>query len=71
MVHLTNGPDPELQELRAAILVLSIALACATQPGGQAMMRQAWRLMRPPVSEEELARLASTWELTPTAGKPT
>lgn len=64
-VYLPNDPELEIQKLQATIMVLSIALACATQPSGQAMMRAAWRKIRPPISEEELDALAATWELEP------
>lgn len=66
-VHLPNDPELELQQLRSTVFVLSVALACATQPGGQALLRQAWRLLRPPISDAELDRIAATWELEPKA----
>lgn len=54
--------DAELRDLRAAVLVLSIALACATQPSVGAVM---WRKLRPPISEDELQSLAAVWVLEP------
>lgn len=63
-LHIST-PTAEVQQLKAAVLFLSIALACATQPSNTAMMRQAWRNLRPPLSDAEFDRLASVWQLEP------
>lgn len=63
--HLHRGSEAELQQLRATVGFLMIALACATQPTPTptlAGLLSHWLKPRP-LSRAELDELACVWTL--------